>query len=286
MDSYLAVTRCRSFSRSRSDRSLAVIRLALLQLLGAYRSLAVAQIDLSRSLDSLFCSYLVHIILLRLLVTDRYLAVTRLESLSCSYSTQIILSQSLGSISRGHSTRSLAVTRCRSFSRSRSDRSLAVAWIDLSRSLDSLSCSYSPQIVLSQSLGSISRGHSTCSFAVTRYRSLSCGYSSQITLSQLLGSNRSLAVTRLESLESQSLGLLTSLEDDVIPRRHIHPWRFDCDVCRLTLHPWQLAPVVLNTVLTDRSRNHPGVRSLIGIRSMSMAARPRQFVYDTSSMAT
>ncbi|KAF2576954.1 hypothetical protein F2Q68_00002107 [Brassica cretica] len=38
-------------------------------------------------------------------------------------------------------------------------------------------------------------------------------------------------------------------------------------VSRLTLHPWQLAPVVQNTVLTDRSRNHPGVRSLIGIRN-------------------
>ncbi|KAL0658025.1 hypothetical protein Bca4012_078610 [Brassica carinata] len=28
-------------------------------------------------------------------------------------------------------------------------------------------------------------------------------------------------------------------------------------VSRLTLHPWQLAPVVQNTVITDRSRNHP-----------------------------
>ncbi|RID81317.1 hypothetical protein BRARA_A03906 [Brassica rapa] len=56
-------------------------------------------------------------------------------------------------------------------------------------------------------------------------------------------------------------------------------------ICRLTLHPWQLAPMVQNTVLTDRSRNHPGVRSLIGIRSMSMTARPRRSVYDTSSMA-
>uniref|UniRef100_A0A0D3AWW9 BHLH domain-containing protein n=1 Tax=Brassica oleracea var. oleracea TaxID=109376 RepID=A0A0D3AWW9_BRAOL len=45
-------------------------------------------------------------------------------------------------------------------------------------------------------------------------------------------------------------------------------------VCRLTLHPWQLAPMVQNTVLTDRSCNHPRVRSLIGIRSMSMTARP------------
>ncbi|KAF2584954.1 hypothetical protein F2Q70_00035517 [Brassica cretica] len=53
-----------------------------------------------------------------------------------------------------------------------------------------------------------------------------------------------------------------------------------------TLHPWQLAPVVQNTVITDRSRNHPGVRSLIGIRSMSMTARPRRSVYDTSFMAT
>ncbi|KAF2549407.1 hypothetical protein F2Q70_00021465 [Brassica cretica] len=57
-------------------------------------------------------------------------------------------------------------------------------------------------------------------------------------------------------------------------------------VSRSTLHPWKLAPVVQNTVLTDRSRNHPGVRSLIGIRSMSMTARPGQSVYDTSFMAT
>ncbi|WZZ25203.1 hypothetical protein YC2023_008604 [Brassica napus] len=34
--------------------------------------------------------------------------------------------------------------------------------------------------------------------------------------------------------------------------------------------------VVQNTVLTDRSRNHPGVRSLIGIRIMSMKTRPRR----------
>ncbi|KAG5416657.1 hypothetical protein IGI04_004224 [Brassica rapa subsp. trilocularis] len=65
----------------------------------------------------------------------------------------------------------------------------------------------------------------------------------------------------------------------------VHSWRYVHDdvygdlslaVCRLTLHPWQLAPMVQNTVLTDRSRNHPGVRSLIGIRSMSMTARPRR----------
>ncbi|KAF3535882.1 hypothetical protein F2Q69_00022191 [Brassica cretica] len=41
-----------------------------------------------------------------------------------------------------------------------------------------------------------------------------------------------------------------------------------------------------NTVFTDRSRNHPGVGSLIGIRSMSMTAHPRRSVYDTSFMAT
>ncbi|KAG5388994.1 hypothetical protein IGI04_030535 [Brassica rapa subsp. trilocularis] len=57
-------------------------------------------------------------------------------------------------------------------------------------------------------------------------------------------------------------------------------------VSRLMLHPWQLAPVVQNTVLTDRSHNHPGVRSLIEIRSMSMTACPRWSVYDTSFMAT
>ncbi|KAG2268947.1 hypothetical protein Bca52824_063502 [Brassica carinata] len=75
----------------------------------------------------------------------------------------------------------------------------------------------------------------------------------------------------------------------------VRPWWYVQDdvygdlflaVSRLTLHPWQLALVVQNIVLTDRSRNHPGVRSLIGIRSMSMTARPRRSVYDTSSMAT
>ncbi|KAF2581318.1 hypothetical protein F2Q70_00008089 [Brassica cretica] len=148
---------------------------------------------------------------------------------------------------------SLAVTRRRSFSHSHSDRFLA--------------------IVLSQSLGSISRSHSDRSLAVTR-----------LALFQLLGTDRSLAVTRHGSLScgysswialSQLLGLLASLEHDVTPRRHVHPWRFDCG-----------GSLMANTVLTDRSRNHPGVRSLIGIRSMSMTARPRWSVYDTSSMAT
>ena len=86
MDSSLAVTRRRSFSRSRLDRSLTVTRLALSQSLGADRSLAVARIDLSRSLKSLSCSHSSRIILLLLLVTDRSLAVTRLGSLSRSHS--------------------------------------------------------------------------------------------------------------------------------------------------------------------------------------------------------
>ncbi|KAF2579932.1 hypothetical protein F2Q68_00002260 [Brassica cretica] len=137
---------------------------------------------------------------------------------------------------------SLAVTRRISFSRSRSDRPLAVT-----------------RLALLQLLGT------DRSLAVTCHGMLSRSYSARIAL-------------------SQSLGLLVSLEHDVIPRRHVHPWRFDCDgsswryvhddvygdlslaVCRLTLHPWQLAPVVQNTVLIDRLRNHPGVRSLIGIR--------------------
>ncbi|KAL0652534.1 hypothetical protein Bca4012_095225 [Brassica carinata] len=97
----------------------------------------------------------------------------------------------------------------------------AVAWLDLSRSLDSLPC-----------------GHSTRSLAVTRLApsrsldSLSRSHSARIALSQSLGSDRSLAVTRLGSLSrshsarialSQSLRLLASLEHDVIPRRHVHP---------------------------------------------------------------
>ncbi|KAF3593624.1 hypothetical protein DY000_02020270 [Brassica cretica] len=54
MDSSLAVTRCRSFSRSRSDRSLAVTRFALLQLLVTDRSLAVTRhISLSLALTRL-----------------------------------------------------------------------------------------------------------------------------------------------------------------------------------------------------------------------------------------
>ncbi|KAF2589560.1 hypothetical protein F2Q70_00040465 [Brassica cretica] len=105
------------------------------------------------------------------------------------------------------------------------------------------------------------------------------GYSALITFSQLLGADHFLTVTRIalsQSLNllsrsysvqivlsqslyslSRSLGLLPSLRHDVIPQRHVHPSRFDCDVCRLTLHPWQLVQVVQNTVHTDRSRNHP-----------------------------
>ncbi|KAF3598749.1 hypothetical protein F2Q69_00034713 [Brassica cretica] len=91
---------------------------------------------------------------------------------------------------------SLAVTRCRS------------------RSLDSLfaitrhsylSRRYSAWIALSQSLGSISRGHSTLSVAVTRLAL--CGYSSWIALSQLLGGDLSFAVPRIDlsrSLDSLS----------------------------------------------------------------------------------
>ncbi|WZZ33661.1 hypothetical protein YC2023_017062 [Brassica napus] len=90
-------------------------------------------------------------------------------------------------------------------------------------------CCHSAQSVLSplsaQSLGSISRGHSTRSLAVTRLAplrsldSLPCGHST-----------RSLAVTRLVLRShsarialSQSLRLLASLEHDVISRRHVHP---------------------------------------------------------------
>ena len=90
-----------------------------------------------------------------------------------------------------------------------------------------------------------------------------------------------------------------------MPRRHIHPWRFDCDglsmavrswrclwrldlslaVCRLTLHPWRLIRVVQNAFHTDRSCNHPR-RCLIGVRSMSMTAHPGQYVHNTSFMTT
>ncbi|KAF3519838.1 hypothetical protein DY000_02058602 [Brassica cretica] len=75
----------------------------------------------------------------------------------------------------------------------------------------------------------------------------------------------------------------------------VRPWWYVHDdvygdlflaVSRLMLRPWQLDLVVQNTVFTDRLCNHPGARSLIGIRSMSMTARPRRSVYDTSFMAT
>ncbi|KAH0890416.1 hypothetical protein HID58_052845, partial [Brassica napus] len=80
----------RAYVKPDSEIHAALLTLSLL--LGADRSLAVARIDLSRSLDSLSCSYSAQIALLRLLVMDS----------------------------------SLAVTRRRSFSRSRSDRSPAV----------------------------------------------------------------------------------------------------------------------------------------------------------------
>ncbi|KAF3514385.1 hypothetical protein F2Q69_00002608 [Brassica cretica] len=200
-------------------------------------------------------------------------------------------------LSRGYSLfgvdRFLAITRIALSQLFGADHSLTVARIDLSRSLDSLSCGYSSWIALSQLLG-VDRSLAVARIDLSRsLNSLYCSYSAQIALLQLLvmdsslallGTDRSLTVTCHRSLSrsysarialSQSLGLLASFEHDVIPRRHVHPWRFDCDVS-----------LMANTVLTDRSRNQPGVRSLIGIRSMSMTARPRRSVYDTSSMAT
>ncbi|KAH0859073.1 hypothetical protein HID58_087334, partial [Brassica napus] len=112
-------------------------------LLGADRSLAVARIDLLRSFDSLSCSYSARIALLRLLVMDSSLAVTRRRSFSRSRSdrslavlavARLALLQLLGTY------RYIALLDA--------DRSLAVARIDLSRSLDSLSCSYSALIAL------------------------------------------------------------------------------------------------------------------------------------------
>ncbi|WZZ52249.1 hypothetical protein YC2023_052356 [Brassica napus] len=226
-----------------ADLSLAVARLDLSRSLGADHSRTVAWLDLSRSLarsphsvqivrslvdrsvvtrpfchqstvlSSLDCSVVTrpfchHSIILSSL--DRSV-VTRCRSFSRGHSVQIVLAQSLGSISRGHSLDLL--TRRMSFSRSRSIRSLAVARHDLSQSLGSISRSqslalltrrrsYSAQIVLSQSHGSLSRsldsvcrGHSFRSLAVTRLAL--CGYSSWIALSQLLGLDRSIAVTRI-----------------------------------------------------------------------------------------
>ncbi|KAF3510086.1 hypothetical protein F2Q69_00001309 [Brassica cretica] len=126
MDSSLAVTRRRSFSHSHSDRSLAVTRLVLLQLLDSrHRSLS--------------CGYPSRITLSQLLGADRSLAVAWIN-----------LSHSLGSISRSHSTRSLAVTRHGSLSCGYStriallrllimDSSLAVTRIACNLSIDTSS---------------------------------------------------------------------------------------------------------------------------------------------------
>ncbi|KAH0879491.1 hypothetical protein HID58_066885, partial [Brassica napus] len=204
----------RSFSCSRLDRSLTVTRLALSQSLDrsvvTQRSLAVtrghsrsldslsrSRSSHSRSLDSLSCGH-----------STRSLTFTRSF---CRHSTILSslggYSWSLESLSHGHSTRSLSV------------ESLAVTQLALSLSLDSLSrshliimsslyrsvvtrpfchhstvlssldrsvvtrpfCRHSAQIILSQSLGSISRSHWTRSLAVTQLAL--CCYSSRLALS-------------------------------------------------------------------------------------------------------
>ncbi|KAL0689098.1 hypothetical protein Bca4012_088775 [Brassica carinata] len=181
---YLAVIRHRLFSRSRlgsfsrghSTRSLAVTRLALcgysswialLQLLGLDRSVAVTRIDLSRSLDSLSCGHSTHS--LRLLIMDSSLAILGLDR--SLVVTRIDLSRSLDSLSCGHSSW-IALSQLLG-----ADRSFAVPRIDLSRSLDSLSCSYSTRslrlLIMDSSLvdtwlGSLSRSHSDQSLTVTR----------------------------------------------------------------------------------------------------------------------
>ncbi|KAF3598738.1 hypothetical protein F2Q69_00034714 [Brassica cretica] len=238
------LTRCRSFSRSYSDRSI-------LQLFGTDHSLAVAWISLSRSLDLLSCGhstrslrYSVQIAVTRLVFLrslDSLFPVTRHGYLSRRYSAWIALSQSLGSISRGHSTLSVAVTRLALCGYSSwialsqllgADRSLAVPRIDLSRSLDSLSYSHSTRslrlLVMDSSLvdtrlGSLSRSHSDRSFAVTRLAFLrSLDSLSTVTRHGSLSRSYSARIAL-----SQSLGLLASLEHDVIPRRHVHPLSID-----------------------------------------------------------
>ncbi|WZZ60301.1 hypothetical protein YC2023_060408 [Brassica napus] len=177
----------------RSTRSLTVTRLGRSQSVGADRSLAVARLDLSLSLDSLSCGHSTRS--LWLLVMDSSLAVTQ----------QIILLQSLGSISHSHSTRSLAVTRsfCRHSAVTRGhSRSLAVTRLALSqsshsRSLDSLSRSR------------VTRGHSTRSLAVTRL-ALSQSLDRYVVTRWSLAVNR-LAVTRLALLQSSHSRSLDSL---------------------------------------------------------------------------
>ncbi|KAG5388995.1 hypothetical protein IGI04_030536 [Brassica rapa subsp. trilocularis] len=116
------------------DLSLAVTRhgslylgysaqIAFSQLLGTDRSLSVARIDLSRSLDSLSCGYSARIALSRLLVSDSSLTVIWHRSFS-----------------RNHSDQSLAITRLALMRLLGIDCSLAITW-----------------------LGSLSRSHSDCS---------------------------------------------------------------------------------------------------------------------------
>ena len=118
------------------------------------------------------------------------LAVTR-------YLAQIVLSQSLRSISRSRSDRSLAVARLALSRLLGTDRSPAVT------QHGSLSRGYSSQIALTViRRRSFSRSRSDLSLAVTRlsvtrHGSLSRNYSAWIDLLQLLGLDRSLAVTRI-----------------------------------------------------------------------------------------
>ncbi|KAH0872078.1 hypothetical protein HID58_069440, partial [Brassica napus] len=166
-------------SRGHSTRSLAVTRLAPLRSLDLFFASSLDRRVVTRP----FCR---HSTILSSLGAERSLA-------SICAVAWLDLSRSLDSISRGHSTRSLAVTRLvlRVVTRPTSPHSTDESSLDrfvVTRPF----CRHSAQSVLSpqsaQSLGSISRGHSTRSLAVTRLdplRSLDLFFASTVFASGL-----------------------------------------------------------------------------------------------------
>ena len=138
---------------------------------------------------------------------------------------------------------------------------------------------------------SLSHSHSDCSLTVT-----------QLALSQLLGADRSLAVTRLALTVTPIAPKSWAWRDTAktCPPVAIWLWQFvhgitfimmSMATCPLQFVDWRFihgnsfkwfrtlsTQIVLATI--------PGVRSPIGIRSMSMTARPGQCVHNTSFMTT
>ncbi|WZY87247.1 hypothetical protein YC2023_033631 [Brassica napus] len=193
------ITQCRSFSRHLTDESSLDRRVVTRST--SRHSTGESSLD-RRVLSRPFCSHLTVLSphdcsvitstdessLDRRACSDLFLAVTRLATLAVTRLALLRSLDSLLAVTRlapcGHSTRTLAVTRLALL------RSLAVP---LFRSLDSHSCGHSQLH---------SCGHSTCS--LRSLASLSRSHSARIAL-------------------LQSLGLLVSLEHDVILRRHVLP---------------------------------------------------------------